>query len=61
MADGWIENRGVVLRADGAALTVMRSQAAVMPIHEAVRALGGPGLALWLAGLIWRPPTDYQA
>jgi hypothetical protein len=55
MAGEWIEVRGIVLRADGEAVIVTRGAAQVMPIATAVRALDGQGLALWLAGLTWRP------
>lgn len=52
----WIEQRGLVLRADGEALVVTRGAATVMPIPAAIDALSSLGLALWLAGVSWRPP-----
>lgn len=51
-----IETRRIVTRTDGMSLTVTRGNAVVMPLAVAVLALEGEGLALWLAGMPWRPP-----
>lgn len=55
-ARGVFEVHGLELRADGIALAVTRSAASVMPIQTAGSTLDGPGPALRLAGLTWRPP-----
>jgi hypothetical protein len=51
----WIETRGLVLRADGLDVTVMRNATIFMTPVEAVRIVDDGGQALWLASFAWRP------
>lgn len=57
IAERWIERRGIVVRSDGEALTVMRGSATTLPVHAAVTALDDGKLARWLAGFTWQPPS----
>lgn len=53
--NAWLETRGIVLRADGASVTMMRGSTMLMTPTEASRHLRGSDLALWLVGFSWRP------
>jgi len=52
----WTETRGLILRADGAALVVTRGTTPAVLIPVALDALTADDLAVWLAGLVWQHP-----